>query len=251
MHEVLAGDYYHEDVESVPEQTWSSAAFVTATVSGLLGIQVDGVSNRATLSPHLPPSWNTITLRNLQVGDSEISVHMVQSTNEIRLQMQNEGAPVEIVFDPEIPFGAKLRSAQLGKRSIAATLEPHPQDTHAKVEFRLPHGSALLTIGYTGGVAIISEPPELTIGEPSKAIKITEINLKDRVYIVDFDYLPSAISSFELRTPWTIKDAQGATFEAISPGLYRFTVSTSNLEIEQRGYQHGKAVVTFAHDGSD
>ena len=251
MHEVLAGDYYHEELESVPEQTWSSAAFVTATVSGLLGIQVDGVSNRATLSPHLPPSWNTITLRNLQVGDSEISVHMVQSTNEIRLQMQNEGAPVEIVFDPEIPFGAKLRSAQLGKHSIAATLEPHPQDTHARVEFRLPHGSALLTIGYTGGVAIISEPPELTIGEPSKAIKITGINLKDRVYIVDFDYLPSAISSFELRTPWTIKDAQGATFEAISPGLYRFTVSTSSLEIEQRGYQHGKAVVTFAHDGSD
>ena len=27
MHEVLAGDFYHEELESVPEQTWSSAAF--------------------------------------------------------------------------------------------------------------------------------------------------------------------------------------------------------------------------------
>ncbi len=251
MHEALAGDYYHEELESVPEQTWSSAAFFTATVSGLLGIQVDGVSNRATLAPHLPPNWNVITLRNLQVGGSEISVSVVRSANEIRLQMQNEGAPVEIVFDPEIPFGAKLRSAQLGKRSIAATLEPHPQDTHARVEFRLPHGNKLLTIGYTGGVAIIPEPPQLMIGEPSKAIKITGINLKGRVYTVAFDYLPSAISGFELRTSWTIKDVQGATFEAISPTLYRFTVSAPTHEKESNVYHHGKAVVTFAGDGPD
>lgn len=251
MHEALAGDYYHEELESVPEQTWSSAAFLSATVGGLLGIQVEGVSNRLIFAPHLPPNWNAITLQNLQVGDSEISVHMVQSANEIRLQMQNEGAPVEVVFDPEIPFGAKLRSAQLGKRSIAATLEPHQQDTHAKVEFHLPHGSTFLTIGYTGGVAIIPEPPQLMIGEPSKAIKIRGINLKDRVYTVDFDYLPSAISSFELRTPWTIKDAQGVTVEAISPALYRFTVSAPSHEKEPGVYQHGKAIVTFARDGFD
>ena len=46
LHEALAGDYYHEELESVPEQTWSSAAFFTAAVNGLLGIQVDGVESR-------------------------------------------------------------------------------------------------------------------------------------------------------------------------------------------------------------
>jgi hypothetical protein len=161
--------------------------------------------------------------------------------------LQNEGAPVRILFDPEIPFGAKLRSAQLGKRSIAATIEQHPQDTHAKVEFNLPHGTTLLRIGYSGGLAIVPDPPQLVIGEPSKTIKITGMNLNGRVYTVDFDYLPSASSSFELRTPWTIKDAQGATFTVISAAVYRLTLNAPTQEKEPHGYQHGKVILTFAH----
>ena len=251
MHEALAGDYYHEEVESVPEQTWSSAAFFTAALNGLLGVQVDGVSHRITFAPHLPPKWDAITLRNLRVGSSEISMGMVRSAHEMRVQMQNKGAPIEIVFDPEIPFGAKLQAAQLGNRPIAASLEENPQDTHAKVEFSLPNGSALLTIPYTGGVEIITEPAQLMIGEPSKAIKITGVNLKSRVYTVDFDYLPSARSSFELRTPWKIKDAQGANVETVSSNLYRLTIIVPPREKQPDVYRHGKVVLTFANEGFD
>jgi glycogen debranching enzyme len=251
MHEVVAGNFYHEEVESVPEQTWSSAGFFTAAVNGLLGLQVDGVSNRVTFAPHLPPNWNTISLRNLHVGASEISVRLFQSTSELRLEMNNKGAPVEVVFNPEIPLGAKLRRAQFGDRPITAMIEEHPQDEHAKVEFNLPHGSKSLTIGYKGGVALIPDPPRLLLGEASKALKITGINLRGGVYTVDVDYLPSATSGFELRTPWTIKDAQGATFEEIAPALYRLTVSMPKQEKESDVYQHGKVIVTFAHEKSD
>ena len=79
MHEALAGDYYHEEEESVPEQTWSSAAFFTAAVNGLLGLHVSGSLNQITFAPHLPPSWDTISLRNVHVGASEITMHMAES----------------------------------------------------------------------------------------------------------------------------------------------------------------------------
>jgi glycogen debranching enzyme len=245
MHETLAGDYYHEELESAPEQTWSSTAFFTAAVNGLLGLHVDGVSNSVTFAPHLPPDWNAITLRQVRVGASELTFNLVASANEMRLRMQNEGGPVKILFDPEIPFGAKLGSARLGDQPIAATLEQHAQDTHAKVEFDLPHGNALFTIGYAGGVAIVLESPQLMIGDASKGIKITRINLQGKVYTVDFDYLPSSATSFELRTPWIIKDVQGAVFEAISPACYRFAVTVPAPVKNQRTYQHGKVVVTF------
>src|SRR3984885_3491806 len=246
MHEALAGDYYHEELESVPEQTWSSAAFFTTAVNGLLGVRIDSLSNRLTFAPHLPPNWNAITLRNLHVGASEISLNMVQSTNEIHIQMQNEGPPVEVAFDPELPLGAKLLSAHLGRQSISAGLEEHPQDTHAKVEFTLPRGKTLLSIGYKGGVAIVSDPTQLMIGDSGKAIKITGVSLKDRVYTIDIDYLPAAVSSFELRTPWTIQDAQGATLETVSPNLYRLTVSLPAQATKAGVYQHAKVFVTFA-----
>lgn len=251
MHEVVAGNFYHEEVESVPEQTWSSAGFFASAVNGLLGLQVDGVSKRVTFAPHLPPEWTNVTLRNLHAGTSEISVRLFQSATELRLEMQNDGDPVEVVFNPEIPLGAKLQRAQFGGRPVTATIEGHPQDAHAKVEVNLPHGSMSLTMDYEGGVALVPDQPQLAIAEPSNAIKITGVNLRGGVYTVDFDNLSSATSGFELRTPWRIKDAQGATFEKIAPALYRLTVSMPRQGNESDVYQHGKVIVTFAHKKSD
>jgi len=249
MHEALAGDYYHEELESVPEQTWSSATFFSAGVKGLLGLQVDGMSNRATFAPHLPSNWHAIKLRNWKVGTSEIDIDMVQTTDEIRLQIHNEGLPVTLVFAPEIPLGAKLLGAQLGSRPVVAAIEQHPQDTHARVEFNLPHGDASLAVNYIGGVAIVASAPNLAIGDSSKAIKITGTNLTGRVYTVDFDYLPSAGAAFEVHTPWRVEKAQGATFETVSPALYRLTVNVLTREVGSVPYQQGQVILTLAGDG--
>ena len=248
MHEALAGDYHHEERESVPEQTWSSAAFFTAAVNGLLGLEVDGVSHRLTFAPHLPPSWN-LRLRSAEPAEwatSEISIAMAQSANEVRLDIENGGAPVDVIFDPEIPFGATVGSAQLASGRVAATLERHPQDTHVKVELHLPHGSSFVTIHYTGGIALTLPPPELMIGEPSRAMKITGVNLSGNIYTLNFDYLPSAASSFDLRTPWIVKGSEGATFKALSPGIYRVTVSPPRGQSAEEShlYQHGTIRLT-------
>ncbi len=243
MHEALAGDFYHEEEESVPEQTWSSATFLSTAVNQLLGLHVDGATNRIIFAPHLPSNWNEVTIRHVRAGRSEIGIHMIQSANELRLEMCNQGAPVAMVIDPEIPFGASLRRAHLGTQSITAILEQNSQDTHAKVEFTLPQGNASLTIAYAGGVAILSDPPQALIGESSKAIKITGVHLKDRTYTVNLDYIPAAGGSFEIRTPWPIKDVQGATFESIPPERYRLTVSTSTRDT---AYQHGTIIITIA-----
>ena len=65
MDEVLAGDSYHEQTESVPEQTWSSASFFHTAVRGLLGLQVDGVTRRVVFAPHIPADWNTVEVRDV------------------------------------------------------------------------------------------------------------------------------------------------------------------------------------------
>jgi glycogen debranching enzyme len=248
MHEVLAGDFYHEELESVPEQTWSSAAFFTAAVQGLLGIQVDGAGNRLTFAQHLPAAWDAVTVHNLRVGASEITLKVVRSDDDLRLAMQNKGAPVEMVFDPEIPFGATLRSAKLGNHLIDAKLDQHSQDTHAKVQFSLAHGETELTIRFAGGVAIIPEPPKLLIGDASQAVKITGVNLKGRIYTVEFDYLPQAKSVFDIRTSWGIEKVTGASALEISPRLYRLAIDAVSGEKESAAYRHGTVVVKFATD---
>ena len=243
MHEVLAGDYYHEEVESVPEQAWSSASFLTSFVNGLLGLRVQGASRHITLAPHLPAAWNAITLGNVRVGSSAISIRLLQSTAELQLRVQNDGAPARMVFDPEIPFGAQISGARLDGRPVAATAEGHEQDDHARVEFDLPHGSTSLTLSYRGGVAMIPDPPQLMVGEPSRAIKITGVHRDGLVYTVDFEYLPSLPSSFNVRSSWRLEKVEGATVQAPAPTLYRFTVSAAANQPPR--YQHGKVVMTF------
>ena len=246
MHEALAGDNYHEELESVPEQTWSSSEFLRAAVSGLLGIQVDGEKNHVTFAPHIPISWEGVTLRHLRTGKSELTLTISHSTSEVRLQAKNDGPAVNFLFSPEIPLGAKMRSAQLGPSAIRATIQQNAQDSHAKIKFALPHGETSVTIHYEGGVTLIPDPPHPLVGDASQAIKVTGITLQGRTLTVDFDFVPSANSSFEIRTPWAIDKVQGGTLQSVAPGSYRCTVHAVAGGQEPRVYRHGKVSITLS-----
>ena len=152
MHETLAGDFYHEEIESVPEQTWSSASFLTTAVNGLLGLKIDGVSRRLTFAPHLPPQWNGITLRNVRVKGSGLTLEMIQSLERLSLKIETRGSCRHAVRAAASVF-CKTAGCTVGGRTFPASLDVHPQDTHALVDFSVPHGSTSLTIGYEGGVA--------------------------------------------------------------------------------------------------
>jgi glycogen debranching enzyme len=225
MHETLAGDVYHESVESVPEQTWSSASFLSAAVQGLLGLRVDGVARQLQFAPHLPAPWKGVKLRHIRIGNAEISLELTQSDGERTLRISNAGAPVRMSFEPELPLGAKVRSVHINQREIPATLVQHAQDTHAHVAFDLP------------------STPRPVIGERSRTMKIVSVSLKDRAYTIELDHIASESTRFELRTPWEIESVDGAKLEALAPSSYGFEVEASN---GQREYRRSKIIVTFA-----
>jgi Glycogen debranching enzyme len=245
LHEVLAGDFYHEEVESVPEQTWSSAAFLTAAAGGLLGLRVDGVTRQLNFAPHLPAAWSKVTLKRIRVGDSRIALELTQAAGEVALHISNEGAPVRMSFDPELPLGAKVQSARLGEREIAATPVQHPQDSHARVEFDLPSGETVLRISYSGGVAIVPATPRPLVGEVSRAMKVVGVSLKDRVYEIEIDHRASEPARFELRTPWKIENVRGAKLNALTPAAHTLEIDAS-ADKDKRAYQRSKVIVTFA-----
>jgi glycogen debranching enzyme len=221
MHETLAGDLYHEEIESVPEQTWSSASFFTATVRGLLGLKVDGVARRVVFAPHLPANWGSVVVRHVHVANSELTLKMTQSVSEIELQVENRGTPVTLEFNPQLPLGA-----------TGTQVQQNQQDTHARVEFAIPAGASTHTIRFSGGVAIIVPVPQPQSGEPSRGMKLTGATLRDRVLTLELDRVSESAADFELRTPWKIAEATGAGFTSDGhftvkgpPGHHRVTVN--------------------------
>jgi glycogen debranching enzyme len=236
LHEVLAGDFYHEEIESVPEQTWSSAAFLTASVEGLMGLRADGAERRLNFAPHLPASWHKVTLRRVRVGDSRITLELTQTLGEISLRIDNDGAPMQLSFDPELPLGAQAQDARVVRNA---------QDTHAHVDFDVPRGESVLHLAYSGGVAIVAPAPRPVVGERSRGMKIVGVSLEDRAYTVELDHVAAEPASFELRTSWKIESVQGAKLTALTPSSYQLAIEAAPAN-DERAYQRSTVTVRFA-----
>jgi glycogen debranching enzyme len=246
MHETLAGNYYHEEEESVPEQTWSSDAFLTSTLQGLLGLEINAESRTIVFSPHLPATWGTLSIRNVAVRESRINLNLTRSEREISLDLQNDGPSVKMQFAPEIPLGARLLDARLENKRIAASLGSHDQDTHAKLEFQLPHGNTKVSMRYVGGVSLIVPSQRPKLGDPSRGIKVTGVKLDGITYTIDADFVPSAQSTLELKTPWSIQSVQGAALEHLPDGLYQLKINSTEASSPMSTYHHATVVVNFS-----
>jgi hypothetical protein len=246
IHEVLTGDSYRQQTESVPEQTWSSAGLISAAVSGLLGLHIDSVSNQVTFSPHLPPQWRDIAVRNVRMQDAALDLRMQRSEDSIDLTVTNRARPVLFVFDPQIPLGARLLGVQCGNHRLAASIQRNAQDEHARVAFTAPQGTDRCSIRFQGGVDVI--PPQVTprLGDRSTGIKITSVDFRDHSFTVEAD-VNSAQTTFDLETAWRPTSVDGGTIHQIDGNLYRVDFSREERAPDSFGYTRRSAVVHFEH----
>jgi glycogen debranching enzyme len=224
MDEVLAGNYYHEQTESVPEQTWSSASFFQTAVQGLLGLQIDGVTRQVIFAPHLPADWNAVTVRNIQLPKAKINFVWTRTNEGSELVAINGGDPVHLIYSPEIPLGSKLKDARWNGKPIHGRLEEHSQDAHATVDMELPHGTSHITLNYAGGVSLVLPQVHPLIGDPSRAMKLTGVKLNGSTYTVDAQVDTTEASNFQLRTDRKVVAVHGATWKSLSADTYEFTV---------------------------
>ena len=240
MHEQLAGDFYHQQVESVPEQTWSSAAFLSAAVHGLLGLERDAQASRLQFSPHLPARWDSISVSNIQVAGGAVAIKLTRIPGGMELRMQNSGRPVAMAFSPEIPFGAQLNGAQLDGKTIAARREEHAQDTHAALTFIVPTGSSRCLVRYQGGVEIAVNNAAPWPGEASAGVKIVSISYQGRNLVIEADVAQPG-STIALRTSESPLQVQGARLSPAEGDWNQLTLDSAGGE----GYHRDKVVVIW------
>jgi hypothetical protein len=228
MHEVLAGDLFHPELESVPEQTWSSAGFLSAAVDGLLGLRIHAAAHTVDFAPHLPANWGGVTVRRLRVGSSSLDLQMSEDAGAIGLQIDNAGPGVTVDFDPQIPLGARLLGAEVNGVSVAASEERNPEDQHAKVRLAAGPGVTRVILHYSGGVRIAPVETAPAAGDRSVNPKLVSAEwllgdvLKLKAYVAD-----PAHAAIDLVTPMTVASAEGADVSNIADGRYRLALHVS------------------------
>ncbi len=253
MHELVAGDFYHQQAESVPEQTWSSAAFLSSTVHGLLGLQRNAESNQLEFSPHLPPNWNELAVDHIKVANGSAALEIRRVSGGLDLHGENSGKPLDLTFSPEIPLGAHGLQAEWNNQSIPVHKEDHAQDSHATLHISLPTGSSHGHLRYTGGVLVSVSEPAPQVGEASNGIKITAVSWQGSTLSISADVPrispPGAgILLWSAQAPLAMR---GGTFAPLSAGVYRLAITPEAAPHERtpeqnHAYRHAEVTVSFA-----
>jgi glycogen debranching enzyme len=133
--EVFSGDAYRELDVSVPEQIWSSGMVITTLMRGMLGLAPYAPKSELHWTPHLPPGWPGVTIRNLVIGRSTLNLEMTQARNKIGLKVEDTGPPAAITFAPEVPLGSRNPRATFNGRPMRVKINSFSMDAHAEVRF--------------------------------------------------------------------------------------------------------------------
>ncbi|HKW08845.1 MAG TPA: hypothetical protein VJO33_00610, partial [Gemmatimonadaceae bacterium] len=115
MHEVLKGDAFVPERESVPDQTWSSAAFLSSAVRGLLGLELDAPKRQLRFAPRLPEGWETLRVRRLELAGARVDLALRMSRDVLELDIENSGPAMTLAFRPSLNGGVRVRSAEVSE----------------------------------------------------------------------------------------------------------------------------------------
>lgn len=211
--EVFSGASFHPQAESVPEQTWSSAGFASATVHGLLGLEVEGVKDQLTFTPRTPAQWSDVEIEHIRMPKQCVSLKLHKGDQHIELKVENTGDPFVLNFQPDLPLGSKLVRSTFAGRQIRADLEQMQEETLARIAVTVPAGSNTLDLIYSDGISIIVDPVRPILGNGSTGIHVVHAALEGRRLLIDADVPADRVSQLRLVSPWSLSNATGAMLE--------------------------------------
>ena len=238
LHEVLAGDIFHEQTESVPEQTWSSAALLTSVTQGLLGLELDPLKKQIVFAPHLPTEWNDVQINGVRGLQGTINLSLTRTNDRIELTAVNSGAPLALEFSPEIPLGAQLTSAAINGNKVQATPINTQQDSHAKISVQLAEGTTHCVINYRGGVLLSVPRKALALGDQSRGVKVIRVERQKNSLVIEADVASSSESVIYLRTREKIGKTTGAELRPSADGAYDIVIPRTPNSTPAPTYAH-------------
>ena len=177
--EVMAGMQYEPLETAVPQQFFGTSFIPTVLVRGLLGWEPDAPVRAARLSPQLPPEWDTLTVRNLPLGDRRYDLSFHRSPTELRLSIRRAGggtgAPDTLTFAPHLPLGASLTDVKvLGGAALPA--DP-PRETARDLEVSqrvVLTGDVQVVLQYRPGWEVLLPPAAPRRGDRSRGLRLLD-----------------------------------------------------------------------------
>ena len=190
--ELMSGAFYRTLDTAVPQQFFATSMLVSPLIDGLLGLRADAPHDSLTVSPHLPPEWDELTVSGFHVGSTVIDIHVERGPGRYSIDLRRRdpaGRPLKVGLSPALPLGAGEVNAVVDGRWVEARLERTPHDVHGAVHLVL-RDSARVEYTFTGGAEVVAPDDTPQPGQPSLGLRVLDFRQDGDGYLVEVEGLP-------------------------------------------------------------
>lgn len=219
MPEVLTGFQLRLLDDAVPHQMFSELTAIPGLVNGILGLGLDVPLRTLALSPHLPPDWPEVTVRQFPFGQEMLGLELGQKSDTLTAALEFTGPqPVKVEFSPALPAGSIVKSVLQDGKPVNFHVENSDSDVHASTVVTVSRKSTL-AVRYTPGVAVKVDWQPILEGDSSRNLRVLNTVYRDGQLQMDVEGLPLQPYRVQLFTPWKVSALEGARIvESTSQG---------------------------------
>jgi hypothetical protein len=210
MPESLSGSYYRLLDNGVPHQMFSELVGMPGLIDGVLGLDLDVPRSVLHLTPHLPPAWPDVAVRQFPFGQGQLSIELHQDPGRLTADLSATGvAPFQLEFSPALPAGATVDSVKQEGKSVPFQTEVNNSDVHVHVTLRSA-AKTTIEVRYHGGVGVDVPWQPLLDGDSSRNLHVLKTAYENDQFQMQVEGRPGIEYEIRLWTPWRVAAATSA-----------------------------------------
>lgn len=211
LEEVLHGEKYTPS-GVCPHQCWSQTMVIQPIIEGMLGLEPDATSQKLKFGPALPPQWDSVTVRNIKIGQRLIDWKMKREPNTTSYYFSGDVSGMDIYFEPVMPEGTVIDSILMNNASQEINVCTACQGITLKL-FLQPEGDTEIRIFHKKGFGLIPPISKASEGQASEGVRIINTNWHNNICTITLE--GAAAKRYELQMInyfGTPKSVEGAAF---------------------------------------
>jgi hypothetical protein len=231
--EVLNGAVYRPSGVCA-HQCWSETMILQPAIEGLLGLEVNAQDRQLKLALQLPPSWDSLTVRNIRIANQAMDFQFSRMNGVCEYSFYlDQGKPVGVAFLPGFAPGTRFMEVMLDGKSIPYTTIKDQQAVTLSVTFDLASFCRLVVVT-GGGISVMPVIADPRPDDAPEGIRIISAELTGKKYQVEVEGLAGTSGFLEFWSPEkVIEKAENARFLGRDGNISRF-----GIDFEKTGVKY-------------
>lgn len=171
--EVLTGNYYQTLSTGSPHQVWSSSMVISSMLTGLLGIEANGLNDSVSFTSHIPEDWKSFEARNIQAGSCLLDIGYRKLVDKRTFELNSRGNKQCVVdLSPAISERSQVTRVELNGRAISYHVRKSLQDQHVDVHVEASHPVETLVIHLKDDFGLTQESSLPELGSTNQGLRV-------------------------------------------------------------------------------